>query len=101
MTSSELRTALDGLGLSDGEAAQLLYITPNVLSAYLLGQRKIPGPMVAAIEAWQRHGPPPGAKLVTEGTPPKTLKLMRDLRDSLAEGTDDTPAPKRPKKKKS
>src|SRR2546423_9110444 len=84
MDAKELREALDELELSDGEAARLLYISPVILMKYVLGERKIPGPMVAAIEAWQRNGLPPGAKLVTEQARPGTLKLMRNLRDSLA-----------------
>jgi hypothetical protein len=98
MNPRELRESLDGIGLSDGEAARLLYITPNALWQYLQGKRKIPGPLVAAVEAWQRHGPPPGAKSVAETTEPGKLKLMKKLRDSLAT-PEDSPAPKRSRKK--
>ena len=85
MDARELRAALDELSLPDGEAARLLYITPNVLWQYLQGKRKIPGPMVAAIEAWQRHGLPPGATTAKETIEPGKLELMKQLRDSLAE----------------
>jgi hypothetical protein len=94
MNAHELRTALDQLSLPDGEAARLLYITPNALWQYLQGKRKIPGPMVAAIEAWQRHGPPPDAKTASETIEPGQLKLMKQLRDSLAE------EPEKPVKRK-
>jgi hypothetical protein len=90
MNSRDLRAALDELGLSDGEAAQQLYITPNALWQYLQGQRKIPGPLIAAVEAWRRHGPPPGAKIVTEQVEPGKLKLMKKLRESLTEPKEPT-----------
>src|SRR5262245_43597564 len=99
MTAKELQDLLDTLGLTQAEAARLLYITPNVLGAYLNGQRKIPGPLVAAVEAWERHGPPPGAKQVSEEIEPGKLKLMKELRDSLA-GDTAPPEPKRRGKKK-
>src|SRR5882672_3185401 len=70
MDARDLRAALDELSLPDGEAARLLYITPNALWQYLQGKRKIPGPMVAAIEAWQRHGVPPGATTAKETMEP-------------------------------
>ena len=89
MTGGELREALDAIGLTETEAARLLYITPNALLQYVNGQRKIPGPMVAAVEAWQRHGAPPGATLATEHIKPAQLKLMRELRDSLSEEPGD------------
>ena len=85
MDARDLRAALDELSLPDGEAARLLYITPNALWQYLQGKRKIPGPMVAAIEAWQRHGPPPDAKTAKETIEPGKLELMKKLRDSLAD----------------
>ena len=97
MTSGELQGLLDEIGLSQTEAARLLYITPNQLLQYLNGQRKIPGPLVAAVEAWQRHGPPPGALLASEQVRPGQLKLMKELRDSLAQKSDD-PAPPRKRK---
>src|SRR6185503_7075915 len=101
MDARELRAALDGLGLTDGEAARLLYITPNVLMNYLDGRRKIPGPLVAAVEAWQRHGAPPGAKLISEQAKPGTIKLMRELRDALAAEPAEAPAKSRkPRAKK-
>src|SRR5260370_39344698 len=100
MDARELRVALDQLGLSDGEAARLLYISPTILSKYLLAQRKIPGPVVAAVESWQRCGPPPGARLVTQEAKPEAIKLMRELRDSLSAPAEDTaPQPKRSRKK--
>jgi len=93
MDARELRAALDQIGLADGEAARLLYITPNVFMGYLDGRRKIPGPLVAAVEGWQRHGPPPGAKLVADQAKPGTIELMRELRDALA-GQPGEPAPR-------
>ena len=97
MDAHELRAALDELSLPDGEAARLLYITPNALWQYLQGKRKIPGPMVAAIEAWQRHGPPPDAKTARETIEPGKLELMKKLRDSLADQPHETPKGKRKK----
>jgi hypothetical protein len=94
MDPRALREALDELSLPDGEAARLLYITPNVLWQYLQGKRKIPGPLVAAVEAWQRHGLPPGATTAKETMEPGKLELMKKLRDSLAE------PPEEPKKRK-
>jgi hypothetical protein len=101
MDARELRSALDDLGLTDGEAARLLYITPNVLMGYLDARRKIPGPLVAAVEGWQRHGPPPGARLISEHAKPGTIKLMRELRDALAgEPAEPAAKPRKPRSKK-
>src|SRR5689334_3921549 len=97
MDARELRAALDELSLPDGEAARLLYITPNALWQYLQGKRKIPGPMVAAIEAWQRHGPPPDAKTARETIEPGKLELMKKLRDSLAEEPEEAPVKRKRK----
>jgi hypothetical protein len=98
MDPHQLRAALDELSLPDGEAARLLYITPNALWQYLQGKRKIPGPMVAAIEAWQRHGPPPDAKTAKETIEPGKLALMKQLRDSLADEPEQSVKKKKSKK---
>ena len=99
MDPHDLRNALDALNLSDAEAARLLYISPNVLARYLLGQQKIPGPLVAAVEAWQRCGPPPGAQLITEKAKPGTIALMRELRDALAAPPQEAAAAPKPKRR--
>ena len=100
MTGPELQGILDELGLAQAEAARHLYLTTTQLGAYLQGRHRIPGPLKAAVEAWQRHGLPPGAKRIDRDVDPKQLRLMRELRDSLADAPTEPPKPRKARKGK-
>ena len=55
VSPSELRKVLKGLGLSQSEASRRLYVSVNTVQRWVSGARKIPGPVIAALEAWQRQ----------------------------------------------
>lgn len=58
MTARQLRDTLARLGLSQSGAARLLGVTQPSLSDWCRGRYAIPGPVVAALTAWLRHGLP-------------------------------------------
>lgn len=47
MSPSELRSALQSLGLSQAEFAKLVGVTPRAVSLWLSNEREIPGPLAA------------------------------------------------------
>src|SRR2546422_8027675 len=49
-----LAAALKRLGLSQSEAARRLRVEQSTMWRWLAGERRIPGPVVAAIECWER-----------------------------------------------
>ncbi len=53
MTPQELRDTLQELELSQSEAARRLGVEQSTMYRWLSGESKIPGPVEAAIEAWQ------------------------------------------------
>ena len=55
VTPNELRKTLKRLGLSQSEAARRLYIDVSTIQRWVAGNRKVPGPAIAALEAWQRQ----------------------------------------------
>ncbi len=55
VSPTELRKILKSLGLSQSEAARRLYVSVNAVQRWISGERKIPGPAIAALEAWQRQ----------------------------------------------
>ena len=55
VTPAKLRKSLKQLGLSQSEAARRLYVEGSTLRRWLSGARKIPGPVVACFEAWERE----------------------------------------------
>jgi transcriptional regulator with XRE-family HTH domain len=52
VTSRQLRAALKVLELSQSEAARRLGVRQSTMYRWLAGERKIPGPVVAAITCW-------------------------------------------------
>lgn len=52
MTPRQLRTALKRLRLSQSEAARRLGVQQSTMYRWLAGERKIPGPVEAAIKCW-------------------------------------------------
>lgn len=54
MTSTEFRTYLDLLGLSQAEAARLLSVSPRTVRRWAEKPVEIPGPAEQAIRAWVR-----------------------------------------------
>ena len=55
MTPRQFRQALKQLGLSQSEAARRLYVSVNTVQRWVSGQRRIPGPAIACLEAWKRE----------------------------------------------
>ena len=55
VSPAEFRKILKSLGLSQSEAARRLYVTVTTVQRWVRGTRKIPGPVIAALEAWQRQ----------------------------------------------
>ncbi len=59
MTSQEFRSLLKSLELTQIEAATFLRVQPTTVNRWARGKRKVPGPVVAALEclrerwAWQ------------------------------------------------
>ncbi len=53
MTAKELAAALERLKLTQAEAARRLGVTPTTVYRWLAGDRKIPGPAVAALKCWK------------------------------------------------
>ncbi len=52
---SEFRKQLKKLGLSQSEAARRLYVEVSTVQRWVRGVRRIPGPVIACLEAWQRQ----------------------------------------------
>lgn len=52
MTPRALRVALKRLRLSQSEAARRLGVQQSTIYRWLAGERKIPGPVIAAIKCW-------------------------------------------------
>lgn len=52
MSRTELRRALRELGLSQSEAARRLGVQQSTMYRWLAGERKIPGPVEAAVKCW-------------------------------------------------
>lgn len=52
MTPRALGIALKRLGLSQAEAAKKLGVDHSAVYRWLAGERKIPGPVEAAIKCW-------------------------------------------------
>ena len=55
VSPSEFRKVLKRLGLSQSEASRRLYVSVNTVQRWVSGARAIPGPAIAALEAWQRQ----------------------------------------------
>ncbi|MCH7475552.1 MAG: helix-turn-helix domain-containing protein [Gemmatimonadetes bacterium] len=55
VSPSEFRKVLKRLGLSQSEASRRLYVTVTTVQRWVRGARKVPGPAIAALEAWQRQ----------------------------------------------
>lgn len=55
VSPTEFRKVLKRLGLSQSEAARRLYVSVNTVQRWISGARKIPGPTIACLEAWQRQ----------------------------------------------
>jgi transcriptional regulator with XRE-family HTH domain len=55
MTAAEFRKALKRLGLTQSEAARRLYVTFSAVNRWATGKRSIPGPVIAALESWERE----------------------------------------------
>jgi transcriptional regulator with XRE-family HTH domain len=56
MTPLALKRALNQLGLTAPQLAGRLGVTPSAVTRWLQGVRRVPGPAVAAIRCWMRHG---------------------------------------------
>ena len=52
VTPRQLRAALKRLRLSQSEAARRLGVQQSTMYRWLAGERKIPGPVVAALKCW-------------------------------------------------
>jgi transcriptional regulator with XRE-family HTH domain len=52
MTPHQLRAALKRLRLSQSEAARRLGVQQSTMYRWLAGERKIPGPVIAALKCW-------------------------------------------------
>ena len=55
MTGKQFRKYLDRLGLSQAEAARRMYVTTTTVFRWASEARKIPGPVVALLECWERQ----------------------------------------------
>lgn len=55
VSPTELRKVLKRLGLSQSEASRRLYVSVKTVQRWVSGARAIPGPAIAALEAWQRQ----------------------------------------------
>jgi hypothetical protein len=47
MMSSDLKSVLDGLGLSQADFARLVGVTPRAVTLWMVGERAVPGPVEA------------------------------------------------------
>lgn len=54
MTGQEVQEYLQGLGLTQGEAAQLLGVSPRTMTRWCTGGEEVSGPAEAALRAWRR-----------------------------------------------
>ena len=52
MTAELFAQALEALGLSQLEAARQLGVDPRTVRYWIAGARRIPGPVVACLDAW-------------------------------------------------
>lgn len=57
MTPRQLRAALKHLRLSQSEAARRLGVQQSTMYRWLAGERKIPGPVIAAVNCWRKLPP--------------------------------------------
>ena len=55
VSPTEFRKLLKRLGLSQSEASRRLYVEVSTVQRWARGARKIPGPAIACLEAWQRQ----------------------------------------------
>ena len=55
VSPSEFRKQLKRLGLTQSEAARRLYVEVSTVQRWARGARKIPGPVIACLESWQRQ----------------------------------------------
>lgn len=55
MTPAQFRQALKRLGLSQSEAARRLYVAIPTVQRWVSGKRRIPGPVIACLESWERE----------------------------------------------
>ena len=67
MTPRRLRAALKRLKLSQSEAARRLGVKQSTMYRWLAGERKIPGPVVAALKCWLAAFLAAAAQRPTEG----------------------------------
>lgn len=51
MTGPAFRALLDGLDLTQLQAAEFLRVQPTTVNRWVRGKRKVPGPAIAALEA--------------------------------------------------
>ncbi len=55
VSPTEFRKVLKRLGLSQSEGARRLYVDVRTVQRWVTGERTIPGPVIACLEAWQRQ----------------------------------------------
>ena len=55
VSPTEFRKQLKKLALSQSEAARRLYVDVRTVQRWITGDRNIPGPVIACLEAWQRQ----------------------------------------------
>ena len=55
VSPTEFRKILKRLGLSQSEASRRLYVKVRTVQRWISGDRNIPGPVIACLEAWQRQ----------------------------------------------
>ncbi len=60
MTPDEFREALGRLGISQTRCGVLMMTDPRTVRRWAAGEVPVPGPVIRLLEAWQRHGLPPG-----------------------------------------
>ncbi len=69
VSPTEFRKQLKKLGLSQSEAARRLYVDVRTVQRWITGERTIPGPVIACLEAWQRQA--------------KAEEALRKVKDAL------------------
>jgi len=55
MTGDTLRKVLSRLDLTQAEAARRMHVSTQAMQYWVTGQRKIPGPVIALLECWERQ----------------------------------------------
>ena len=55
MTGNQFRKCLDRLELSQVEAARRMYVTTTTVFRWASEARKVPGPVVALLECWEKQ----------------------------------------------